>query len=110
MLTFPYAIQINRQFQDLTRKSPELQYRRDLLPASLIENPHVPCGFVHRRRLCEEYERKWPDAGEGNEDGSRVARGTTFDMEFHHDYQREPRSFIQQAGQWFQFPTCSASQ
>ena len=38
-LTFRYTIQISRQFQDLTRN------------------------FSQRRKLCEEYERKWSNAG-----------------------------------------------
>jgi len=62
-LTFRYTIQISRQFQDLTRNSPILQYKRNLLSAGLVENPHSLCDFSQRRKLCEEYERKWSNAG-----------------------------------------------
>ena len=62
-LTSCYVAQISRRFQDLTRSSPILQYKRDLFSAGLVENPCSPCDFAQRRKACEEHERKWSDAG-----------------------------------------------
>ena len=62
-LTSPRMTQISRQFQDIARNSPPLQYRRDLFSVGLIENPCIPCDFAQCRKLCEEHERKWTAAG-----------------------------------------------
>lgn len=62
-LTFRCTIQISRRLQDLTRNSPTLRYRRDLFSVGLIENPYNPCGFVQRRKLCEEHKRKLTNVG-----------------------------------------------
>lgn len=62
-LIFHCMIQISRQFQDLTRDSPILQYKRDLFSAGLIENPRNLCDLVQRRKLCEDHERRWSNAG-----------------------------------------------
>ena len=55
-------IQISCRLRDLARSSPELQCRRELFAAGLIENPHNPCGLDERRRLCKEYTYKWSNA------------------------------------------------
>ena len=62
-LTSRCMAQISRRFQDLTRSSPILQYKRDLFSAGLVENPYGPCDFARRRKAYEEHERKWSDAG-----------------------------------------------
>ena len=62
-LTFHRMNQISRQFRDLIRDSPMLQYKRELFSAGLIENPCSPCDFAQRRKLFEEYKCKWSDAG-----------------------------------------------
>ena len=62
-LTSCYVAQISRRFQDLTRSSPLLQYKRDLFSAGLVENPYGPCDLAQRRRAYEEQERRWSDAG-----------------------------------------------
>jgi len=62
-LTSDFLLQVSRQFQDLTRNSPALRYKRDLFSAGLAENPRSPCDFAQRRKLCEEYDRKWSSAG-----------------------------------------------
>ena len=62
-LTSCYVAQISRQFQDLTRSSPILQYKRNLFSAGFTDNPCNPCDFAQRRKAYEEYERKWSDAG-----------------------------------------------
>lgn len=55
--------QISRQFQELTRGSPILQHTRDLFSAGLIENPCNLRDFAHRRKVFEEYRRKWSNEG-----------------------------------------------
>jgi len=56
------TIQVSRHFQSLIRNSPTLQYRRELFAAGLIDNPSNPCDLAERRKLCEEYARKWSGA------------------------------------------------
>jgi len=62
-LTFRYANQVSRQFQDLTRNSPTLQCKRKLFSAGLVENPRNPSDFTQCRKLYEAHERKWSNAG-----------------------------------------------
>lgn len=71
-------IQISRRFQDLTRSSPELQYRRDVFSAGLMENPCVLCDFAQCRKLCEEHERKWSNAGRVVDTIREVPEGLIF--------------------------------
>ena len=56
------TIQVSRHFRSLIRNSPILQYHCELFAASLIDNPSNPCDLIERRKLCEEYARKWSDA------------------------------------------------
>jgi len=52
---------MNRRFQDLARSSTELQHRRELFAAGLIDNPHNPRDLDESRRAHKEYPRKWSD-------------------------------------------------
>ena len=47
----------------MTRNSPTLRHKRDLFSAGLVENPCGPRDFSERRRLYEQYVRKWSNAG-----------------------------------------------
>ena len=40
-----------------------LQYKRDLFSAGLVETPCSPSDLFQRRKLCQEFQRKWSDAG-----------------------------------------------
>jgi len=62
LLTFCCTIQVSRHFQSLICNSPILRYRCELFAAGLIDNPSSPCDLAERRKLCEEYARKWSDA------------------------------------------------
>jgi len=62
-LTFRSIAQISRRFQELIHDSPTLQFKRELFSAGLIENPRNPCDFTQRRKLYEEYRRKWSNTG-----------------------------------------------
>ena len=55
-------IQVNRYFRSLIHNSPILQYHCELFAAGLVDNPSNPCDLIERRKLCEEYARKWSDA------------------------------------------------
>jgi len=44
---------------DIVRDSPILQYRRELFTAGLTDNHDHSCNLVERRKLCEEYAKKW---------------------------------------------------
>jgi len=62
LLTLCRLIQVNRHFRSLIRNSPTLQYRCEFFAAGLIDNPSNLCGLAERRKLCEDYARKWSDA------------------------------------------------
>jgi len=62
LLTRCCTIQVSRHFRSLIRNSPLLQYRHELFAAGLIDNPSNPCDLAERRKLCEEYARKWSNA------------------------------------------------
>ena len=62
-LTFRWMIQISRQFQQLVRDSPTLQYKRELFSGGLIENSRNPCDFAQCWKLCKEHKYKWSNAG-----------------------------------------------
>jgi len=62
LLTCCCTIQVGRHFRALIRNSPILQYHCELFAAGLIDNPSNPCDLAERRKLCEEYARKWSDA------------------------------------------------
>jgi len=61
-LTRCCTIQVSRHFQSLIRNSPILQYHCELFATGLIDNPFSPCILAERRKLCEEYARKWSGA------------------------------------------------
>ena len=70
-----YTVQISRQLRDLARNSPTLQHQRNLFSAGLIENPCIPCDFAQRRKLCEEYTRKWSSEGRATKTTHEVPEG-----------------------------------
>jgi hypothetical protein len=53
---------MSRRFQDLVHSSLTIRYRRELFSAGLVDNPRSSCGLAERRKICEEYVRKWSGA------------------------------------------------
>ena len=54
-----FTTQVNRHIRDLVRNSPTLQHRCELFAVGLIDNPCCPRDLAERRKLREEYTRKW---------------------------------------------------
>ena len=52
-------IQVNRLFRDLIRTSPALQHQCNLFAIGLIDNPCSSYDLAERRKLREEYARRW---------------------------------------------------